>query len=84
MVVGWHFCVATWHNGHFYQMSPLFISKMGAVSEYIQMGNSMNLHVLQGKAWIYRHAYKATFEEEDMMDEGAMVQEPNRKQRKMG
>jgi hypothetical protein len=67
MVIGWIFCVATWHNGHFYQMSQFFTSKMAAVSEYIQMGNSMNLYVLQGKAWIYRHAVQ--IEEEDVMDE---------------
>ena len=45
-------------------MSPFYTCKMAAVSDWIQMGNSMNYYVLQGKAWIYRHAVEeAAFEE---------------------
>ena len=37
-------------------MSDWYFCKAGAEAEYIQMGNAMNFFVLEGKAFLYRHA----------------------------
>ena len=54
VIIGWDFCVATWHQGRLHPISPYFTCKWGAECELTQMGNSMDFYVLQGKAWIYR------------------------------
>ena len=58
MVIAWKWAVATWHQGKIYIMSEWYICKWGAESEYEQMGLSMNLCVVSGRAWLYRHAYR--------------------------
>ena len=48
--------VATWHEERIYRVSPFFYHKSCAESEYNQLGNSLNLFVLQGRVFLYRHA----------------------------
>jgi len=51
-------CVATWHDGRLYLMSQWYCDRAGADAEYEQLGQSLNLCVLRGHAFLYMHAYR--------------------------
>ena len=87
VIIGWDFCVATWHQGRLHPMSPYFTTKWAAECELTQMGNSMNFYVLQGKAWIYRKQTHLpdryyVYEDEDEEDEDQPEEEPALKRRR--
>lgn len=46
-------------------MSNWYVSKLAAQAEYNSLGNSMNYAVMAGRAWIYRHAYRAVAYDDD-------------------
>ena len=57
-MASWIFAVATWHNGRLYIMSDWYGSWLCADCEYEQMGKDLNMCVLRGGAFIYRHAIR--------------------------
>ena len=58
MTVKWEYAVGTWWQGTLHIISDWYVAKAAAQAEYEDMGKSLNMVVLQGKAFIVRRAIK--------------------------